>query len=84
MIKRIEVAKDLWRMLRVLLRDGGYMKHDSKIRETANLFEDELYNPPKSKGDPKNSVQQTQPAIACSLYSEYLSEKTKNKRSVKC
>ena len=60
-LKRIDVARQLWQMLRGILRDGGYVQSGSKMRNTANSFEDELYNPPKSEqGDSKNSSQAVQ------------------------
>ena len=67
-LERVGMAKELWQMLRKILRDGELMKHDSELRKTANLFEDELYAPPKSEqGDSKTSVQQTQPEILLHL-----------------
>ena len=72
-LKRIDVARQLWQMLRGILRDGGYVQSGSKMRNTANSFEDELYNPPKSEqGDSKNSsqaVQHLKAEIAAVAYS---------------
>lgn len=52
-LKRIEMAQKLWQMLRGILRDGGYVKSGSNMRNTANSFEDDLYDydPPKSEAD---------------------------------
>ena len=51
-------------MLRKILRDGELMKHDSELRKTANLFEDELYAQPKHTAEDLQTVtQQPQPKI---------------------
>jgi len=67
-LDRIEMAKDLWQMLRKILRDGELMKHDSELRKTAALFEDELYTHPKhTKEDLQTETQHIKAEIAKKL-----------------
>lgn len=67
-LDRIGMAKELWQILRKILRDGELMKHDSELSKTANLFEDELYTPPKQINEQSDSpaapIQQFKAEIA--------------------
>ncbi len=48
-LSRIDISQQLWRMLRSILGEGGFLQSKSSIIKAADKFEDELYNPPKSE-----------------------------------
>ena len=62
---RIDVQRQLWRMVRAILKEEGYLKCNSSMVKAADIFEDELYNPPKSEsGNSQNDIQQLKAEIS--------------------